>query len=124
MIPTASQMSKVKLESLDKVAALYLDALLRDQKVGTFPSAVATVGTTSTLVLATQAGRVFSQIINISDADVDLAFGEAAVYGQGARLISNGGVYTIDWENMWKAAVYAIAPGANKNLSTIDGRIS
>ena len=122
-VPTSSRMALTTLAGISKPLALQVDAFLKDEKIASMPSSVATVGTTSTMVLGTQPERIFSQIINISDSDVDLAFGEAAVYGKGARLLANGGVYTIDWQNMWKQAVYAIAPGAFKNVSTIDGRI-
>lgn len=123
MVPTTARLNEVLLERLNRPSALYLAALLRDEKVATFPSSVATVGTTSALVLASQSTRVFAEIINISDTDIDLAFGEAAVVGQGPRLVANGGVYTIDWENLWKGAINGVTTAANKNIATVDGRV-
>lgn len=122
MIPTISQLHRVKLEGVNRPLLHQLDSMLRDAKVATAPSGVATVGTTSVLVLGTQANRVFTTITNVSDTDIDIAFGEAAVSGQGARLVADGGVYVIDWENLWQGAVNAICIAANKNLATIDGR--
>ena len=123
-IPTVSRLNRTLLEGVNRPLALFHDALLRDEKIGTMPSIAATMGTTSALVLGSQANRVFSQMINTSDADIYLGFGEAAVFGHGALLVAKGGTYTVDWENLWLGAINGISNGANKIVSTIDGRIA
>ena len=123
MIPTISQLHRMQLEGANRSLALYFDAIFRDVKVATMPSSVATVGTTSVQVLASLGTRVYAQLINDSDSAVYLAFGEAAVTNQGVRLNAKGGIYEVNWYNLWRGAINAITTGANKKLSTVDGRV-
>ena len=112
---------RVELEDINRAALAFFSALLEGQKVGTAPGFTATIGLASTQVLATQAARIHSLIINDSDTDIYLALGEAAVLNKGPKLLP-GGVFEISWYNLYTGAINAICATANKVLCGMDAR--
>lgn len=69
------------------------------------------VTTTSAVVLASNPLRKHVTIINSSDTNIWLGFGQAAVVGQGIFLEANGGAYEIDGHNLYTGAIYGIHAG-------------
>ncbi len=75
------------------------------------------VATTSTEVAGYNLKRRYLLIINVSDTDINLALGGAAVVGAGI-LIKAGGHFEMTRENLLPVEVYAIHGGAaTKNVS-------
>lgn len=116
-------MTQDNRDRLERDERAYFDAYFKDKKIGTMPSSVGTVGTTSAQLLAADVDRVYAILVNDSDVKVFLGFGEAAVEGQGARMNAEGGVYEVSWYNLFLGAINGICEGANKNISIVDGRI-
>lgn len=79
----------------------------------------ATVGTGSTLVLASSTARLYAVIVNDSADPVYLAIGNAAVSGKGIRLNANGGSYEMDSLNLFTGAVNAISGGSGGDNVTV-----
>ena len=79
------------------------------------PSSV-TVGTTSTRVVAENPQRTFLQLVNISDENIFLAFGQKAVLNKGLCLIPNG-VFTMVQENLSLLNMTAICTSGSKTLT-------
>lgn len=75
------------------------------------------VGTSNTTVLAENNSRIGLTISNISDTDIYLGFGEAAVVGKGTYLKANGGSLTLDNTLLCQLAIYAISASSSKNVS-------
>jgi hypothetical protein len=86
---------------------------------------VADLDGSSEIVLAENESRQYAYFCNVSDVNVTLNFGAAAVDAQGVLLLPNGvGVYemTRDKGNLDIRDVHAInASGSNKNLVVIEG---
>lgn len=78
--------------------------------------AAVTVGSSTTVALAAQAGRVTATFTNDSDEVIYLALGVSAVMNRGIRLNANGGSYEINLSNPWAGAVNAICASGSKNL--------
>lgn len=93
--------------------------------VGTLPNKLtntfATVGATSSLVLAADEDRIYACFVNDSDSPIYLSLGEAAVVGNGIALTTKGSGYEILPENLYRGNVYAISTGAGKNLTVCSG---
>jgi hypothetical protein len=76
----------------------------------------ATVGATSSLVLAANTDRVGLTLTNDSDTDVYLGFGAAAVMNTGDRLNANGGSYSLPSNPIFQGVVYGIVTSGSKNV--------
>lgn len=83
----------------------------------TISSSTATV--TSSVVLATSTGRQYAQIGNDGANDVYLSVGQVAVKGKGIYLKA-GTVYTVDDNNLFSGAIFAVATSGVSNLSVIE----
>lgn len=81
----------------------------------------ATVGVASALALAANQARADTDFVNDSDNIIYLARGNAAVVGSGIRLNPNGGTYHIGLYNLFLGNIYAIATGANSNMTISEG---
>ena len=77
----------------------------------------ATVGATTTAILASNTSRKGAMIVNDSDSIIYLGIGAAAVAGSGIRLNPNGGAYVVDLTNLTTQAINGIASGAGKNVT-------
>ncbi len=80
----------------------------------------ATVGATTTVVLAANGSRTYLLLVNDSDSVIYLAIGAPAVVGSGIRLNANGGACEMikDVGGNWSLqAVNAISTAAGKNLT-------
>ena len=79
-----------------------------------------TVGSTSTLVRAAEAGRKLLVLVNDSDVVLFLSLGSAAVMNQGIRLNANGGNIVLE-NPIYTGNVYAICAAGGKNLVGCEG---
>lgn len=80
----------------------------------------ATVGATTTVVLAENGARTYLLLVNDSDTVIYLGIGAAAVLNKGPRLNANGGAFEMIRDvggNFSPQAVNAIASAAGKNLT-------
>lgn len=77
----------------------------------------ASVGTSSGIVLASNAKRTGAVFVNDSANKIYLAIDAAAVLNKGILLTANGGAYEINSENLTAADISAIATGASSNLT-------
>lgn len=93
--------------------------------IGLLPNSLtntsATVGTSSSLVLAADEDRVYACFVNDSDSAIYLSLGSNAVVGNGIALVVQGSGYEILPENLYRGDVYAISTGAGKNLTICSG---
>lgn len=81
----------------------------------------ATVGATSTTVLAANTARKYLLLCNDSDEDIYVSFGAAAVLNKGLRLNAGGGIFEMVMGDMqFTGIVYAISTSGSKNLSYIE----
>jgi hypothetical protein len=89
-----------------------------ERKSALTPSAPAsaTVGVTSTLILAGNADRKGLILVNTSENFISLGFGSAAVLYSGVTLNPNGGSFEMGQYSFHTSAVYAISSGAASNL--------
>ena len=78
--------------------------------------ASATVGTSSSEILASNQSRRGLVIVNTSNADISLAFGVSAVLESGITLTPNG-AFSMNEFSYTTQAVHAIGGSANLNLS-------
>lgn len=69
------------------------------------------VTTTSSVLLSANSLRKHVTIINSSDTNIWIGFGQAAVVGQGIFLEANGGAYEIDGHNLYVGEIQAIHAG-------------
>jgi hypothetical protein len=74
-----------------------------------------TIGTESTGVLPAY-DRGGAVITNVSDSDIWLNFGSAAVLGQGIKLVA-GAVLVLD--ETWTGSINAICESGDKDLSVV-----
>ncbi len=81
--------------------------------------ASSTVGTESTLVLASSTARLYAVIVNDSSDSVYLSIGNSAVKGMGIRLNASGGTYEINSLNLFTGAVNAISGGSGGDNVTV-----
>ena len=116
-----SQLGRQKAAEQNQTLGKVLDALFTDQKIGSMPGFVGTVGTTSVVVLNANPLRVYSIIVNDSLQDIWLGFGETAVAEKGIRLNSEGGSYEVTWKNLFCGTISAIALVANCHVVGVDG---
>lgn len=70
------------------------------------------IGTSSTLALNANESRKFAILINNSDEDIYIDFGEAASVDSGVRISAGGFSYEIDRQNLWAGSIYAIHGGS------------
>ena len=82
------------------------------------------VGSTSTLVLATNLQRRFLFLVNDSDEAIYVSLGSAAVMNEGILLTAGGGALTLDIASMWLGAIYAICTSGGKNLTISEGSLT
>lgn len=92
----------------------------------TFPTSVTntnvSVGTASTAVLAANNSRSVLVLCNDSDANIYLAFGEAAVLQKGILLQSGQSLVWDGGDECVKLSVFAISTGSGKNLTVCEGQ--
>ena len=84
----------------------------------------ATVTTGSGAALAANNDRVYVCLVNISDTDMFLRLGEAAVVSEGIQLNSGGSSYEISRQagNIYRGVINVIHNGAgNKTLLVTEG---
>jgi len=79
-----------------------------------------TVGSTSTLIRAAEAGRKLLVLVNDSDVVLFLSLGSAAVMNQGIRLNANGGNIVLE-NPIFTGNVYGICAAGGKNLVGCEG---
>ena len=76
----------------------------------------------SGLIVLANDHRADLEIINDGDYNVWLARGNAAIVGQGIFLVHNGGAYTMDTQNLFLGAIYAICDeGEDSHVSFSEG---
>lgn len=83
----------------------------------------ATIGLTSTLVLAANSQRRWLFLVNDSDENIYVSLGSAAVVGSGILLTPGGGALTLDTASMFAGDVYAICASGGKNLTVSEGSL-
>ena len=82
------------------------------------------VGTSTTTIAAAKDKRRFLLLQNISDTDIDIKVGAAAVAGEGIRVFANGGNFEMKPGNgnLSTAAVNGIHGGSgNKTMLVTEG---
>ena len=89
-------------------------------------SGAVTVGSGSTLILASNSSRKDANFTNDSDEVIYLQRGKPAVIGEGIPLaVGNGGVaggsYTIDANNLYTGSINAICASGGKELLVTEG---
>jgi hypothetical protein len=77
----------------------------------------ATVGTTSSEIIAANIDRKGLVLVNDSTKICYLAFGDTAVIGRGIRLNANGGSFTMQESTFTTQSVNAIATYINSNMT-------
>ena len=82
------------------------------------------VGSTSTLVLASNLQRRYLFLVNDSDEAIYVSLGSAAVMNEGILLTAGGGALTLDIASMWLGAIYAICASGSKNLTISEGSLT
>ncbi len=104
--------------------------VLPEPYVGDFPAPTLShpsVATTSTLVLAANAKRIFASFQDNSDTEMTLAEGQAAVIAETHPVLKpNGGYYEMSpaFKNLYCGAIYAIHGGSGgKVLLVKEGSI-
>lgn len=115
------ELAQKRAEGQNVTMGKLIDAFLTDQKIGSMPGFVGTVGTTSIVLLNSNEKRVYAIIVNDSLQDVWLGFGEPAVANRGIRLNSEGGNYEITWKNLFMGTISAIGKSANLSVIGVDG---
>lgn len=76
----------------------------------------------STLVVAANLQRADIEIVNDLDVVVYLSRSDPAVVGEGMRLNANGGSYSMDTQNLFLGAFYAICnQGEDGSLTISEG---
>ena len=81
------------------------------------PAVVSVDNVTSTPVVAANTNRKGLVLVNLSSNSISIAFGTAALFGQGITLIGPGGTFEMDSYTFSTAAVNALAGGAASALS-------
>jgi len=81
-----------------------------------------TVGNTTGVALAANANAIYRLFENISDENISIALGTAAVDGEGIVLVSKGS-YEMSKKagNLYTGAVNAICASGGKSLSVLEG---
>jgi len=83
----------------------------------------ASVTNASGVVLAANDRRLYAEIVNQSANNIWLAFGEAAVVGEGIYLAPNGFSFVINTDFLWRGNVTAISDVAGPSVLTVlDGQ--
>lgn len=76
----------------------------------------------SAIVVAANIHRVDIEIVNDSDVVVYLSRSDPAAIGDGIRLNANGGSYSMDTQNLWEGAFWAICGEQEEaNLTISEG---
>ena len=83
-------------------------------------SSVDVSASTSTLVLASNVGRVYAAIVNNSANSIWISLGAAAVANKGILLNANGGSYEINPNNMYVGNIYAIASSTTSTVTIVE----
>lgn len=81
------------------------------------------VGSSSTLVLASNSSRRFLFLVNDSDENIYVSLGSAAVVNEGILLTAGGGALTLDIAAMWLGEINAICASGSKNLTISEGSL-
>ena len=79
-------------------------------------SGAVTVGSSTTVALAANAGRKTATFVNDSDEVIYLQLGADAALNEGIRLNASGGSYEINHTNLYTGAVNAICSSGSKEL--------
>jgi hypothetical protein len=83
-------------------------------------NATATVGNSSTTVLAANEARKRAIIVNSGANGVWLSFGATAVVGQGAYLAPAGGSFEIDPDELYTGAIKGIAAAGSNVVGVVE----
>jgi hypothetical protein len=89
-------------------------------KISSPTYSVETVGSSSTSILAADGSRIMTTFINISDEDIYVNVGAAAVQDAG-MLVSSGGVWVINDSNYSGEEVFAICSSGGKDMLVCNG---
>ena len=113
----------LKLANLDITVSALRDALIAGQEYTTPTHTAPSIGTTSTIALASNAGRLYALLINDSDETIYLKLGVAAVANEGIRLNANGGNYEMSKKlgNLYTGVISAICASGGKKLLILEG---
>jgi len=81
------------------------------------------IGTTTTVALASNANRLYALLVNNSDEVIYFKLGANAVLNQGIRLNANGGSYEMSklLGNLYTGAINGICASGNKVLLVLEG---
>jgi hypothetical protein len=77
----------------------------------------ATIGTSTGVLLASNASRKGCTFVNDSSGTIYLGFGASAVVGSGIRLNANGGSFTMNPMTFTTQAINAISTSASCNVT-------
>lgn len=80
----------------------------------------ATIGSSSTEVLAANTNRKIVILVNDSDEAIYIALGASATMNSGIRLNANGGALVLD-DPIYKGVINAICSSGSKKLVGVEG---
>ena len=111
------------LANLDLALTVLRDTLKAGQEYTTPTHTAPSIGTTSTIALASNAGRLYALLINDSDETIYLKLGATAVANEGIRLNANGGNYEMSKKlgNLYTGVINAICASGGKKLLILEG---
>ena len=81
----------------------------------------ATVGSSTTQILASNSNRIYAIIVNDSDETIYLALSDSAEMNKGIRLGANGGTFEINNNKHFTGAINAICTSGSKNVTITEG---
>lgn len=84
-----------------------------------FPTQVS-VGTLSTQLFASNAGRKYAHIFNNSGEQIFIQYSVSAALNQGIRIPA-GSLYTLETTNLWLGSVNAIGVISNQLIDVLEG---
>ena len=82
-----------------------------------------TIGTTTTLVLAANANRLYALLVNVSDEAIYLGLGTDAIQGEGLPLLTKGSHYEMSgkFDNLYIGVINGICASGGKKLLVTEG---
>jgi len=110
-----------KLRTSKQDLHAFYDAFFAESKIRDLKPGNVNVGTTSTVVLPGNTGRVYLALCNDSSSKIYIGVGTAAAWGVAPPLISNGGVLEMPYFMLHFGTINAIAAIASANLTYWEG---